>query len=38
LEERRHEGVQGSMFRVQRFNSFWTLNIGFKQIFSVEKV
>src|SRR5882724_2378789 len=27
LEERRHQGVQGSMLRVQRFNSFWTLNI-----------
>jgi len=22
-----YKGVQGSMFRVQRFNSLWTLNI-----------
>jgi hypothetical protein len=27
LEERRHKDVQGSMFQVQRFNSFRPLNI-----------
>ena len=34
----RSEGkaVQGSMFQVQRFNAFPTLNIGFKQKNSVE--